>query len=221
AGRPASSWSGHTRAGAARGGVSGRGVGEEVGQRGRGAGRQRRGRVGRKAEMAQDFAQHVGRLDRGDDGHAAAAAGACQNVEIENPPHQVRPLPVSGLLGRIRLLGVARLLGGGGAGDLGSRSGRGGGGGFRGGGRAVAGGRGGGALRHGARPCPRTGARMPWYRTRLMRGRGVKAASFSGSSTGVKRRWLVPSCHSLFRVTRTRPSGVSARRSCATGGRST
>src|SRR5207245_137578 len=68
-----SSGSEHTRAGAARGGVSGRGVGEEIGQRGRGAGRQRRGRVGRKAEVAQDFAQDVGRLDRGDDGHAAAA----------------------------------------------------------------------------------------------------------------------------------------------------
>src|SRR5437773_6452926 len=42
-----SSWgSGNTPAGAARGGVSGRGVGEEIGQRGRGAGRQRRGRAG-------------------------------------------------------------------------------------------------------------------------------------------------------------------------------
>ena len=120
---------------ACQAGVSGKRSGSEGG----GAGRQRRGRVGRKAEVAQDFAQDVGRLDRGDDGHAAAAAGACQNVEIENPPHQVRPLPVSGLLGRIRLLGVARLLGGGGAGDLGSRSGRVGAGVFRGGGRAVAG----------------------------------------------------------------------------------
>src|SRR5207237_9799388 len=102
------------------GGGEGRGAGEESGQRGGGAGRQRRRRLGRKAEMAQDFAQHVGRLDRGDDGHAAAAAGACQNVEIGNPPHQVRPLPVSRLLGRIRLLRVARILGEGGAGDVGS-----------------------------------------------------------------------------------------------------
>src|SRR5438046_10571226 len=92
---------GDPRGGAGRGGGGGRGGGEESGQGGRGAGRQRRRRLGRKAEMAQDFAQHVGRLDRGDDGHAAAAAGACQNVEIGNPPHQVRPLPVSRLLGRI------------------------------------------------------------------------------------------------------------------------
>ena len=148
------------------GGVSGRGVGEEIGQRGRGAGRQRRGRVGRKAEVAQDFAQHVGRLDRGDDRHAAAAAGAFQNVEIENPPHQVRPLPVSGLLGRIRLLPVARMLGGGGARDVGSRRGRVGASGFRGGGGRSPGD---GA----AAPCATArarararGARMPCYAER-------------------------------------------------------
>src|SRR5207247_4407863 len=122
-GGEAAGGSGNAPAGAGRGGVSGGGVGEEIGQRGRGAGRQRRRRLGRKAEMAQDFAQHVGRLDRGDDGHAAAAPRACQNVEIENPPHQVRPLPVSRLLGRIRLLRVARILGAGGAGAVGSRRG--------------------------------------------------------------------------------------------------
>src|SRR5439155_12226500 len=104
-----SSWgSGNTTAGAARGGVSGRGVGGEIGQRGRGAGRQRRRRLG-------------------------------QNVKIENPPHQVRPLPVSRLLGRMRLLRVARILGGGGAGDVGGRGGWAGAGLFRGGGQAFAG----------------------------------------------------------------------------------
>jgi len=138
-GTQSSSGSGHTRAGA------GRRRRVRPGCRGRdraareGGGRKRRGRVDRKAEMAQNFAQHVGRLDRGDDGHAATAAGACQNVEIENPPHQVRPFPVSRLLGRIRLLRVARILGGGGAGDVGSRRGWVGAGLFRGGGQAFAG----------------------------------------------------------------------------------
>src|SRR5439155_6556596 len=122
------------------GGVSARGVGEESGQRGRGTGRQRRGRVGRKAEMAQDFAQHVGRLDRGDDGHAPTAAGACQNVEIEDPPHQVGPFPVSRLLRGTRPARGFRILGGHGgghgAGDVGSRTGWVGAGLLRGGGQA-------------------------------------------------------------------------------------
>src|SRR5262249_38748582 len=54
--------------------------------------------------------------------------------------------------------------------------------------------------------------------TRLIRGRGVNAASFSRNSTGSKRRCVVPSAHSAFKVTTTRPSGVSVRRSWATGG---
>src|SRR5438093_13611623 len=36
--------------------------------------------------------------------------------------------------------------------------------------------------------------------TRLIRGGGVKAASFSMISTGSNRGWVVPSAHSLFKV---------------------
>src|SRR2546422_10265999 len=46
------------------------------------------------------------------------------------------------------------------------------------------------------RGCARCGAR--YERTRLIRGRGVSAASFSRSSSGSKRRWVVPSCHSAL-----------------------
>src|SRR5439155_4639127 len=71
-----------------RDGPSGRGV-EEIRERGRGTRRQRYGWVGRKTEMVWDLAQDIGCFNRGDDGHAAAAAGARQNVQVENPPHQV------------------------------------------------------------------------------------------------------------------------------------
>ena len=39
----------------------------------------------------------------------------------------------------------------------------------------------------------RIGASTPWKSTRLIRGRGVKAASFSSSSSGSNRRCRVPS----------------------------
>ena len=59
---------GTPRPGAGGGGVSGRGIGEEIGQRARGTGRQRRGRIGREAEMPQDLARDVGRLDQSSTG---------------------------------------------------------------------------------------------------------------------------------------------------------
>src|SRR2546427_328911 len=46
------------------------------------------------------------------------------------------------------------------------------------------------------------------------------AAGFGRSWRGAKGRWVGPSCHAAFNVMRTRPSGVSASRSCAIGGRS-
>ncbi len=65
------------------------------------------------------------------------------------------------------------------------------------------------------------GARAPWYRIRLMRGRAVSAASFSSSSRGSKSRWLVPSLHGRLSSTSTRPSPRTRRRSWASGGCST
>ena len=47
-----------------------------------------------------------------------------------------------------------------------------------------------------------------------MRGRGVSAASRSSRSTGSNRSAVVPSLHSAFRVSSTRPSVVRVSRSC-------
>ncbi len=63
------------------------------------------------------------------------------------------------------------------------------------------------------------GARHPWYSTKLMCGRGVRAAKRSRNSCGVKIRWRVPSCHGERSVHTTRPSGSRDNRSCASGGR--
>ena len=56
-----------------------------------------------------------------------------------------------------------------------------------------------------------------------LRTRSTCATMIARNSSGPKRKWVVPSCHSALNVTRTRPSraaplvGVSASRSCAIG----
>ena len=46
--------------------------------------------------------------------------------------------------------------------------------------------------------CLALGARMPWYRTRLPRGRGTNAASRARNSIGSNTKWVVPSRYGVF-----------------------
>jgi hypothetical protein len=46
--------------------------------------------------------------------------------------------------------------------------------------------------------CLALGARMPWYLTRLPRGRGTNAASRARNSIGSNTKWLVPSRYGVF-----------------------
>ncbi len=51
-----------------------------------------RGRCpGGQTEVGEDLRDHLGLIDRGHDAHAAAAAGALQDVDGEDPPHELGP----------------------------------------------------------------------------------------------------------------------------------
>jgi hypothetical protein len=63
-------------------------------------------------------------------------------------------------------------------------------------------------------------ARTPRYNTRLIRKRGVRAASRSSSSSGPNNRCVVPSAHRCRSSCRTCPVSVRRTPSSATGGRS-
>lgn len=63
------------------------------------------------------------------------------------------------------------------------------------------------------------GANAPWQTSRLMRGRGMTAASFSRNSDGSKHSARVPSRHGRRRRSTTLPPGVTSVASWATGER--
>src|SRR5919108_1764421 len=63
------------------------------------------------------------------------------------------------------------------------------------------------------------GANTPLYLTRLNRGGGTNAASFSISSRGSKITCVVPSRQRRLRRYKSLPSGKTDKRSAATGGR--
>ena len=69
------------------------------------------------------------------------------------------------------------------------------------------GGSGGGAVAAATRQQPRA-AKAPWESSRLARGRGTSAASFSSSSHGSQRSARVPSRHGRRSRSRTHPSDV-------------
>ena len=66
------------------------------------AGREGARRLGWKPEVAENLAHDVSGLDRSDHGHATAAAGTGEHVEVKDATHQIRPGPVAGLLGGAR-----------------------------------------------------------------------------------------------------------------------
>jgi hypothetical protein len=63
------------------------------------------------------------------------------------------------------------------------------------------------------------GCQHPLYLTKLKRGGGTKAASFSISSSGLKITCVVPSRQRRFRRYSSQPSGKTDNRSAATDGR--
>ena len=81
---------------------SSRRVGKEIVCPRRRASRQRLRRLGRKAEVAENHAHDLSRLDCGDHRHAATASRAGEHVEIEDAPHQIGPGPIARLLGTAR-----------------------------------------------------------------------------------------------------------------------
>src|SRR5437773_4173950 len=74
---------------------SSRRVGKEIVCPRRRASRQRLRRLGRKAEVAENHAHDLSRLDCGDQPHAALALPAREHAEIGRAPHLLRRGPIA------------------------------------------------------------------------------------------------------------------------------
>ena len=66
-----------------------------------------------------------------------------------------------------------------------------------------------------------TGASTPWQRTRLRRGGGTRAASFSSNSCGDSSSWQVPSAQCVFNVNTNVSASTKRSLPLAMGGRIT